>query len=55
MNRLVIDRRDTCGITSMNLQNWLEIIDDNLNTIPFIKLHLDRGDEIKFSPIFRET
>lgn len=59
MNRLVIDRSDTVGIVidsngepTPKPQNWMVLVDDNFNSIPFIKEYLDIGFErIEFKPI----
>lgn len=63
MNRLVIDRSDTVGIL-LDLdgnpvpkpQNWMELLNDDLNSIPFIKECIDDGfNRIEFKPIRNET
>ena len=63
MNRLVLDRRDTCGIilyedgsVGSKPQNWLELLNDDLESIQFIKECLDDGfDRIEFKPFKIET
>lgn len=63
MNRLVLDRRDTCGILLdsngdliLKPLNWMKLIDDDLNSIPFIKECLDDGCHIiEFEPLEIET